>query len=140
MNTHQATRRIPRATLAVKGARNARRRTQLVRTVARQLDLIAPGTVRVRIVPVTANGQPRTWVELSDASGRTVSSAAEQCRAAYGLLGRAFPGVEWDRARDYDARTGVLAVDEPTAPADLGPASPPADESTLALAHVAVKP
>jgi hypothetical protein len=116
----QRTDRAPRAALAIAGARTARRRTQFVDVIARQLDEIAPGTVRVIVVPVTVDDRPRTWVELVDAAGCTVARTADQCRAAYGLLTRAFPAADWTRARRYDARTGVLAVDEPTAPAALG--------------------
>ncbi|CAL9530731.1 hypothetical protein [Streptomyces sp. enrichment culture] len=122
MNDTQRT-RIPRAALAIKGARDARRRiatrAQFVRVVAAQLDTIAPGTVRVRTVPVTRDGRIRTWVVLDDADGRPIEADLAAHRAAYGLLQRAFPAADWSRARTYDARTGALALDEPTAPAAL---------------------
>ncbi|MEV7991593.1 hypothetical protein AB0O67_06665 [Streptomyces sp. NPDC086077] len=118
MNTPQITRR-PRAVLAIKGAQRARARTRFVRVVARQLDQIAPGTIRVHTTPTTHHGRATRAVVLYSASG-TLPTTREQRSAAYGLLSRAFPEADWDRARTYDAATGVLAVDEPTAPAALG--------------------
>ncbi|MBT2427236.1 hypothetical protein J7F02_16545 [Streptomyces sp. ISL-112] len=104
----------------MKGAHAARRRTRFVAVIARQLDEIATGTVRVRTVPVTHHGRPRTWVVLADADGRQICAIdPEPHRAALGLLTRAFPSADWTKPRQYDARTGVLAVDEPTAPAGL---------------------
>ncbi|MFC3347738.1 hypothetical protein ACFOOM_09925 [Streptomyces echinoruber] len=119
MNNSQVTRRIPRAPLAIKGAHAARKRTQFVRVIARQLDEIAPGTVRVRTVPVTRDGHRGTHVSLDSATG-PVEADRDAHRYALGLLTRAFPSADWSRPRVYDARTGVLAVDEPTAPAALG--------------------
>lgn len=120
MNTPKPTdHRAPRTAQALKGAAAARRRAQFVEVVARQLDEIAPGTVRVRVVPVTRDGRRRTWVVLDSANG-PVGADREAHQAAYGLLTRAFPAADWSVARTYDARTGVLAADEPTAPADLG--------------------
>lgn len=118
MNTPQTTRR-PRAALAIKGARRARMRTLFTQIIGRQLDIIAPGTIRVRITPVTVAGRPRTHVVLESATG-TVPADLDAHRYAYRMLGRAFPDADWTRPRTYDARTGVLAVDEPTAPAALG--------------------
>ncbi|WP_239149907.1 hypothetical protein [Streptomyces sp. SID8111] len=123
MNNAQPT-RLPRAAQAVKAARDARQRittrAEFVRIIAAQLDLIAPGTVHVRTVPVTRDGRRRTWVTLDDVTGRPVEADADAHRAALGLLHRAFPVADWDRPRRYDATTGVLALDEPTAPAALG--------------------
>ncbi|MCZ9350756.1 hypothetical protein NGM36_13260 [Streptomyces mutabilis] len=118
MNTHQPTRHL-RAAQAIKGARAARQRTRFVVTVARQLDEIAPGTVRVRTVPVTRDDRRRTFVVLDSATG-PVGADREQHRAAFGLLSRAFPGADWSRPQTYDARTGVLAVDHLATPAALG--------------------
>ncbi|MFK0069719.1 hypothetical protein [Streptomyces sp. NPDC091046] len=122
MNNEQRT-RIPRAAQAVKGARKARARissrAEFVRIVAAQLDEIAPGTVRVRTIPVTRDDRRRTFIVLDSATG-PVGADREQHRAAYGLLQRAFPVADWSVPRSYDARTGVLAVDQPTAPAALG--------------------
>jgi hypothetical protein len=108
-----------RAAQAVLGAHAARQRTQFVRIMASQLNQIAPGTVRVRTVPITHDGRRRTWVVL-DATTGPISAAREQHRAAFGLLSRAFPEADWTRPRTYDARTGVLAVDQLAAPAELG--------------------
>ncbi|MDW4905063.1 hypothetical protein RB628_06810 [Streptomyces sp. ADMS] len=119
MNTPQPTqRRRPRAVLAIKGARAARARTTFVRVVARQLNQIAPGTLRVHTVPTTHHGRETRAVVLY-AEASALDTTAEQRRAAYGLLSRAFPEADWTRARTYDARTGVLVADEPTAPAAL---------------------
>ncbi|MFE9099010.1 hypothetical protein [Streptomyces sp. NPDC007264] len=126
MNTPKRTESsAPRAVQALKGAAAARRRVEFVEVVARQLDQIAPGTVRVRVVPVTRDGRRRTWVVLDSANG-PVGADREAHRAAYGLLTRAFPGADWNVARTYDARTGELSVDEPTAPAALGLDTPEA--------------
>lgn len=119
MNTPQPTRTL-RAAQAITGAHAARRRAEFVRIMASQLDQIAPGTARVRTVPVTRDGRVRTWVILDDAAGRPVEADRDAHRAAHGLLTRAFPEADWTRPRTYDARTGVLAVNEPTAPAALG--------------------
>ncbi|MEV0553169.1 hypothetical protein AB0I27_06875 [Streptomyces sp. NPDC050597] len=120
MNTPQRTDRpVPRAPLAIKGAHAARRRTQFVAVIARQLNVIAAGTVRVHTVPTTHHGRETRAVVLYSATG-VQATTQEQRSAAYGLLNRAFPDADWTRARTYDARTGVLAVDEPTAPAALG--------------------
>lgn len=120
MNTTQRTRRAPRAAQAIKGAHAARKRAQFVRIMAAQLDLIAPGTVRVVVAPLTIEDRTRTWVELTDADGRTITADREAHRAAHGLLRRAFPLADWRAPRVYDARTGTLAVHHLTAPAELG--------------------
>ncbi|MHA4819359.1 hypothetical protein ACXZ65_33975 [Streptomyces aculeolatus] len=97
----------------------------VVRTavIARQLDQIAPGTARVRTVPVTTDrdGAQRraTWVALDDADGRPIEADREAHRAARGLLRRMFPAADWTRPQLYDAITGALAVDEPTMPEEL---------------------
>lgn len=109
-----------RAALAIKGARAARRRTQFVAVLARQLDVITPGTVRVHTAPTLHRGRKSRLVVLFSASGSVLPTTREQRSAAYGLLGRAFPDADWSRARTYDAGTGVLAVDEPITPAELG--------------------
>ncbi|MEU0458681.1 hypothetical protein ABZ322_38235 [Streptomyces sp. NPDC006129] len=120
MNTPQPTERPAlRAALAIKGAHAARRRTQFVAVLARQLDAIAPGTVRVHTAPTMHHGRQTRAVVLYSAAG-VLAATREQRSAAYGLLGRAFPDADWSRARTYDAATGVLAVDEPIAPAELG--------------------
>ncbi|MFD5230986.1 hypothetical protein ACFWJ5_21100 [Streptomyces qaidamensis] len=120
MNTPKPTEhRAPRAAHALQGAAAARRRVQFIEVIARQLDEIAPGTVRVRVVPVTRDGRRRTWVVLDSETG-PVGADRERHRAAYGLLTRAFPAADWSVARTYDARTGELTVDEPTTPAALG--------------------
>ncbi|MFD5591971.1 hypothetical protein [Streptomyces griseorubiginosus] len=121
MNTHQPTERSrrPRAAQFIKGVQRARARTTFVRVVARQLDHIAPGTIRVHTTPTTHHGRETRAVVLYAAAG-ALPTTAEQRRAAYGLLSRAFPEADWNRARTYDAATGVLAADEPTAPAELG--------------------
>ncbi|MFF4706643.1 hypothetical protein [Streptomyces sp. NPDC001297] len=121
MNTHQPTERSrrPRAAQFIKGVQRARARTTFVRVVARQLNQIAPGTVRVHTTPTTHHGRETRAVVLYGEAG-ALPTTAEQRRAAYGLISRAFPEADWTRARTYDARTGVLAADEPTAPAALG--------------------
>jgi hypothetical protein len=121
--TTQAIARTPRATQAVRGADAARRHMQRTGVIARQLEQIAPGTVRVRIVPVWTNregtGRARTWVVLDTANG-PMGAERDAHSAAYGLLRRMFPGADYSRALTYDARTGALTADEPTAPAELG--------------------
>lgn len=121
MNTEQATARTttPRAAQGIIGAHAARRDQQRTGVIARQLDQIAPGTVRVRTVPVTTDGRRGTWVILDSATG-PVGADREQHVAAHGLITRMFPRADWTRPQSYDARTGLLTVDEPTAPAALG--------------------
>ncbi|WP_223183169.1 MULTISPECIES: hypothetical protein [unclassified Streptomyces] len=110
-----------RAAQAVHGARRARARARFVNVMARQLQEIAPGTVRVRTVPITMNDRPRTWVALLDLSGcaMTTTTAAES-RAVFGLLCRAFPEADWSCPRTYTAATGDLTVDPLTPPFGLG--------------------
>ncbi|MBK3576155.1 hypothetical protein JHN63_20495 [Streptomyces sp. MBT65] len=88
--------------------------------IARQLDQIAPGAVRVRTVPVQADrdGEQRltTWVALDDALGGPIKADRDAHRAARGLLRRMLPAADWTRPQVYDAITGALAVDEPTMP------------------------
>ncbi|MFH8793822.1 hypothetical protein [Streptomyces sp. NPDC017941] len=124
MNTPQATRRL-RAAKAVQGAQRARKDLLRRAVLARQLDQIAPGTVRVRTVPVSADqdGEQRlaTAVALDDALGLPVTADRAAHRAAHGLLRRMFPAADWRRPQVYDALTGALAVDEPTMPEELHP-------------------
>ncbi|MGW5304878.1 hypothetical protein ACWERF_13170 [Streptomyces griseoluteus] len=91
--------------------------------IARQLDQIAPGTARVRTVPVRTDRdgdeQLATWVALDDALGGPVKADRDAHRAARGLLRRMFPAADWTRPQVYDAITGDLAVDEPTMPEEL---------------------
>ncbi|MFJ2017214.1 hypothetical protein [Streptomyces nodosus] len=110
MNTPKRTRAL-RGGEAILGARAARQRTRFVRIMAAQLDQIAPGTIRVHTAP--------TWIVLESATG-PIDADRDAHRAAYGLLQRAFPSADWTRPRTYDARTGLLAVDSPTVPAELG--------------------
>ncbi|WP_329423015.1 hypothetical protein [Streptomyces sp. NBC_01268] len=123
---HQGTHSAPRAAEAILGAHRARTRARFIDVVARQLHEIAPGTVRVRTVPVTVNDARRTWVELIGASGQPVSRTAAECRAAYGLLRRAFPAADWSMPRTYNAATGDLTHDGPGVPLDLGIDTAPA--------------
>ncbi|MDJ1131753.1 hypothetical protein [Streptomyces iconiensis] len=116
--TNQNT-RAPRATLAVTGARSARRHLIRRDVIARQLTQIAPGTARVRTVPVRADDRLSTWVGLDDGLGHAITADRAAHRAAHGLLRRMFPGADWSRPHGYDATTGVLSIDEPTMPEEL---------------------
>ncbi|MFF9704123.1 hypothetical protein ACF1FE_23530 [Streptomyces griseofuscus] len=91
--------------------------------IARQLDQIAPGTARVRTVPVRTDRDGddhlATWVALDDALGGPIKADRDAHRAARGLLRRMFPAADWTRPHVYDAITGDLAVDEPTMPEEL---------------------
>ncbi|MFF5495732.1 hypothetical protein [Streptomyces aquilus] len=122
MNTTQRTAR-PRAAEAVEGALAARKRLALTGVLARQLDQIAPGTARVRIVPVHTDrdGEQHVamWVALDDALGLPLKADRAAHRAALGLLRRAFPAADWTRPHAYDAATGDLALDAPTLPEEL---------------------
>ncbi|MFI0736442.1 hypothetical protein ACH4S9_46845 [Streptomyces sp. NPDC021225] len=115
MNTQQ-----PTATPDAEAERKHLARTGVI---ARQLDQIAPGTARVRTVPVTTNrdGEQRvaTWVALDDALGGPIEADREAHRAARGLLRRMFPAADWTHPQVYDAITGDLALDEPTMPEEL---------------------
>ncbi|MFF6836005.1 hypothetical protein ACFY84_29870 [Streptomyces sp. NPDC012438] len=124
--TTDASRPAPRAVEAVLGARRAHTRQQFIAVVARQLHEIAPGTVRVRIVPVTVDDRPRLWVELVAVTGQVVSTSADQCRQARNFLRRAFPDADWTRPRSYNAATGALTFDSLSVPAELGIETAPA--------------
>ncbi|MEU7340578.1 hypothetical protein [Streptomyces sp. NPDC007074] len=121
MNSTQIT-RAPRATQAISGAAAARRHVQRTGVIARQLEEIAPGTVRVRIVPVWTTregaGRTRRWVVLDGANGAAAADRAQH-RAALGLITRMHPGADWTKPQSYDARTGELTLDTPCAPAEL---------------------
>ncbi|WP_282792059.1 hypothetical protein [Streptomyces sp. CC224B] len=121
------TRPAPRAPLAILGARTARRHLQRTGVIARQLHVIAPGTVHVRTVPVRSNrrGEFRlaTHVALTGADGRPVAASVDAHRAVKGFLTRMFPAADWSRPLAYDARTGRLAADEPAVPAALSRAA-----------------
>jgi hypothetical protein len=110
----------PTATTAAEADPKHHARTAVI---ARQLDLIAPGTARVRTVPVRTDrdGGERlaTWVALDDALGGPIAADRDAHRAARGLLRRMFPAADWTRPQVYDAITGDLAVDEPTMPEEL---------------------
>ncbi|MFG2650929.1 hypothetical protein [Streptomyces sp. NPDC048436] len=123
MNTPEITRRL-RAAEAMQGARQARADlAHPVALLARQLDAIAPGTARVRTVPVSRHldGDQRlaTAVTLDDALGLPLHADRAAHRAARNLLRRAFPAADWRRPHIYDAITGALTVDEPTMPEEL---------------------
>ncbi|MDX3063394.1 hypothetical protein PV518_14580 [Streptomyces sp. ND04-05B] len=122
MNTPQRTAR-PRAAEAVKGALEARKRLQLTAVLARQLEQIAPGTARVRTVPVHTDrdGEQRlaTWVVLDDALGLPIEADRAAHTAARRLLRAAFPAADWTRPHAYDTATGELALDGPAMPEEL---------------------
>lgn len=115
MNTPEST--------AVPSARDAEKHAIRTAVIARQLDQIAPGTVRVRTAPVRTDrdGEQRltTWVALDDALGGPVKADRDAHRAARGLLLRMFPAADWTRPQLYDAITGALAVDQPVMPEEL---------------------
>jgi hypothetical protein len=123
VNTPERTRRPLRAALAIQGARRARNDLARPALIARQLDAIAPGTARVRIVPVQTDrdGEQRvaTAVALDDALGLPINADRAAHRAALGLLRRMFPAADWTKPHAYDALTGALALDEPTMPEEL---------------------
>lgn len=122
MNNAQRTAR-PRAAAAVEGALAARKRLALTAVLARQLEQIAPGTARVRTVPVQTDrdGEQRlaTWVVLDDALGLPIEADRDAHTAARRLLRRAFPAADWTRPHTYDTATGDLALDEPAMPEEL---------------------
>ncbi|EFL21867.1 conserved hypothetical protein [Streptomyces himastatinicus ATCC 53653] len=124
MNEIHRTASSPRAEAAITSAAEAAKHLARTGVIARQLDAIAPGTFHVRTVPVSTerDGARRraTWVALDDALGLPVKADREAHRAALGLLRRMFPAADWTRPHAYHASTGDLALDEPTAPADLG--------------------
>ena len=122
----QGTHPTSRAAQAIYGAHRGAARAQFIAVMARQLHTIEPGTVRVRTVRVLVDDRPRTWVELVDSTGRAIATTADACRAAYGLLRRAFPSADWSRPRTYVAATGELAVDVLAVPAELGIDTAPA--------------
>ncbi|MGW7514816.1 hypothetical protein ACWGJ2_04410 [Streptomyces sp. NPDC054796] len=116
---NQKATRTPRAVLAVEGARVARQQAVRRDVIARQLDAIAPGTARVRTVPVQLDDRLVTWVTLADADGRPVAADRDAHRAARGLLRRLLPSADWTGPLVYDAITGELSVDAPELPEEL---------------------
>ncbi|MEU9140409.1 hypothetical protein AB0D33_31395 [Streptomyces sp. NPDC048404] len=115
MNTPERTAAAPSADAEKHATRTA--------VIARQLDQIAPGTVRVRTAPVRTERdgeqQLTTWVVLGDALGGPVKADRDAHRAARGLLLRMFPATDWTRPQLYDAITGALADDKPVMPEEL---------------------
>lgn len=85
--------------------------------LARQLDQIAPGTARVRIVPVEPTARTARWVTLDDVLGVPVEAERDAHRDALRLLRNVYPDADWSRPLTYDATAGTLTPDAPTAPA-----------------------
>ena len=112
VNTPQRT-RMPRAISGVQGAHRARRQLTRRAVIARQLEQIAPGTAAVQ-THAGEHGRAK-WVVLTDAAGAPVGADAEQHRAAYGLLRRLLPDVDWTGPRTYDVATGAVMETEPSA-------------------------
>ncbi|MFE9340834.1 hypothetical protein [Streptomyces sp. NPDC007063] len=115
MTTNQTTDAAP--------ATDAEKRRTLAGVIARQLDQIAPGTARVRTVPVTVeldgDQHRKTWVALDDALGHPIEADRAAHRAARGLLRRMLPAADWSRPLVYDAVTGELSDDESPMPEEL---------------------
>jgi len=112
VNTPQRT-RVPRAVAGVQGAHRARRQLTRRSVIARQLAQIAPGTATVQ-THADEDGRAK-WVVLADATGHPLGADAEQHRAAYGLLRRLLPDVDWSGPRTYDVATGTVTETEPAA-------------------------
>ncbi|MGW4602701.1 hypothetical protein ACWENS_05425 [Streptomyces sp. NPDC004532] len=110
MTTTQAT---PRAPLAIRGAYAARRQMQRTALVARQLNQIAPGATRVRVVPVDVAGRAPKWVTLDGPAG-PVEADYDAHRDAYRLLRHLFPAADWSSAQTYDAAAGRFVPYAPT--------------------------
>ncbi|MEU0719078.1 hypothetical protein ABZ498_18105 [Streptomyces lavendulocolor] len=113
----------PETTAPTPATREAEKHRARRGVIARQLDQIAPGTVRVRTVPVHTDRDGEqslaTWVALDDALGGPIEADRDAHRAARGLLRRMFPAADWTRPLIYDAITGALALDEPHMPEEL---------------------
>ncbi|MET7450652.1 hypothetical protein ABZT03_01925 [Streptomyces sp. NPDC005574] len=104
---------MPRAISGLQGAHRARRQLTRRAVIARQLDQIAPGTAAVQ-THAGEDGRAK-WVVLADADGRPVGADAEQHRAAYGLLRRLLPDVDWSGPRTYSVATGAVTETESAA-------------------------
>ncbi|MEU2120040.1 hypothetical protein ABZ567_31385 [Streptomyces sp. NPDC016459] len=119
-----------RAVEAFRGARAYRRQTAFRDDLAAQLHAIAPGAARVHLTPVMTDvdGTPRrqTLVHLVDAVGYTVQAPLGAHRAARRLLVEAFPSAEWDKPLIFNAACGVLVINVPDVPAELGIDTAPA--------------
>jgi hypothetical protein len=103
------------------GARAARAHLTRTTVIARQLDEIAAGTVSVRTVPITLDGERRTWVVLDNALGQPIHADRAAHHAAYRLLRHLLPDAPWGTVPlDYNATTGEARDASPTAPAELG--------------------
>lgn len=108
-----------RGALAIYGARSARRDMLHTAVIGRQLDQIAPGTVEVRTVPVTIDGQPRTWAVLLNDLIQPIGGHDARAAAAR-LLRHMFPRADWSTPQRYNVRTGHLTPNTPAIPAALG--------------------
>ncbi|MDK0520349.1 hypothetical protein [Streptomyces sp. ML-6] len=120
MNTPQPTRRRFRAGLAIYGARSARQHIARTAVIARQLELIAPGTTDICITPVTVDDTPRTHVQLLDALALPLATDREAHGAAARLLRHMYPRADWSAPQRYSVRDGRLTPDAPNVPAALG--------------------
>jgi hypothetical protein len=101
--------------------------------LARQLNQIAPGTARVRIVPVEPTARTPRWVTLDDVTGAPVEAERDAHRDALRLLRNVYPDADWSRALTYDATTGTLTPDAPPA---VEPADDVEDDDTIVFAAV----
>ncbi|MFJ5143273.1 hypothetical protein [Streptomyces sp. NPDC088707] len=119
-----------RAVEAINGARAYRRQCAFRDSLATQLHAIHPGIARVHLTPVVTDmgGEVRrqTLVSLYDSTGFAVTAPLGAHRAARLLVLDAFPGADWSLPQIYNAGYGVLSVNVPEAPAELGIDTAPA--------------
>ncbi|MFE7517614.1 hypothetical protein ACFU8I_41265 [Streptomyces sp. NPDC057540] len=113
-----------RAVEAVRGARAYRRQVAFRDSLATQLHAIHPNIARVHLTPVVTDvdGEARrqTLVSLYDAVGYAVAAPLGAHRAVRLLILDAFPAADWAIPQVFNAAYGVLAVNLPAAPPELG--------------------
>ncbi|MET7760426.1 hypothetical protein ABZT27_37965 [Streptomyces sp. NPDC005389] len=119
-----------RAAEAINGARAYRRQCAFRDDLATRLHALHPGIARVHLTPVVTdvNGEARrqTLVSLYDSVGYAVAAPLGAHRAARLLILDAFPAADWSVPQIFNAAYGVLAVNLPEGPADLGIETAPA--------------
>ncbi|MFE3905463.1 hypothetical protein ACFXPY_35540 [Streptomyces sp. NPDC059153] len=93
--------------------------------VARNLRAVVPDVETVQTTPVYTEAGPRgprvaVRVHLADVLRLPLAADADQHRAAYDALRRAFPRAQWQSGEyRYDVRAGRLLRLTPDAPADV---------------------
>lgn len=94
--------------------------------VYRQLQEIAPGVDAVHVTPLTVESRRVAWVTLDGSDGWPLWVSREAHAAAYGLLRRLMPHIDWRAgARTYYAASGEVTDCASELPPELADTSSP---------------